>query len=132
MWAFHGVGRHQDEGAEPDSSSLASNGGKSGGRTLHLLCRALPERDREHLNFRLGDLSHMRAGYQTNFDWKIHGGPKRVTHSGHIHYARQCRIALWHSRRARIKHEIRLLVETRATVRHEDALLGAALYYTYD
>ena len=51
--------------------------------------------------------------------------------SGHVQYARQCRIATRNSKQSRILREIRLLVGPWASVRHEDALLRAAIYDTF-
>ena len=52
--------------------------------------------------------------------------------SGQRNYARQCRMATRQGRRQQIRREIRLLVGNWAPVRHEDALLRAAIYDTYD
>ena len=51
--------------------------------------------------------------------------------SGHIEYARQCRMTRRHDERRHIRREIRLLVGKWAPVRHEDALLRAAIYDTF-
>ena len=51
--------------------------------------------------------------------------------SGHIDYARQCRTAVRKSRQWHIKRELRLLIGAWAPVRHEDALLRAAIYDTF-
>jgi hypothetical protein len=51
--------------------------------------------------------------------------------SGHVQYARQCRIATRNSKQSRILRDIRLLVGPWASVRHEDALLRAAIYDTF-
>jgi hypothetical protein len=52
--------------------------------------------------------------------------------SGQRNYARQCRMATRHSKQQQIRREIRLLVGNWAPVRHEDALMRAAIYDTYD